>query len=439
MTADALSRIRARGHIGIRLGLGRMQALLANLGQPQHALRGVLIAGTNGKGSVAAMVAAVLTAAGYSTGSSPSPHLHSYRERVTIDGRPIGALELDRLLDEVLVARVPVEAEFGPATEFELLTAAAYLQAARAKVDVMVMEDGLGGRLDAANTWDPDVAAVTHVGLDHQEFLGDTIESVAAEKAAIIKPGAQAVTGTEGAALQVIRARATAVGVPLTECAPLPVAAMGRNGLILEHERLGALRLPLLGTHQAGNAAVALGITEALEDAGVARVPDDAIRDGFAAVRWPGRLELLEHEGQTLLLDGAHNPDGMAVLARTLDALVNELPSGTATLLLGVMRDKEVTEMLQALAGSRRLRNAPCVATAVPGTDRALPAATLAAQWSAIARGASEAVPEVEVALARAQAMARSAGGPLVVAGSLYLVGDVRARLVPGTISDTDV
>ena len=155
-----------------------MQALLANLGQPQHALRGVLIAGTNGKGSVAAMVAAVLTAAGYSTGSSPSPHLHSYRERVTIDGRPIGALELDRLLDEVLAASVPGEAEFGPATEFELLTAAAYLQAARATVDVMVMEVGLGGRLDASNTWDPDLSLI-HISEPTRQVLVSRMPSSA--------------------------------------------------------------------------------------------------------------------------------------------------------------------------------------------------------------------------------------------------------------------
>ncbi|MEX1296675.1 MAG: Mur ligase family protein [Candidatus Limnocylindrales bacterium] len=436
MATDALARIRSRGHIGIRLGLGRMQALLDHLGQPQRALRGVLIAGTNGKGSVAAIVGAVLASAGYSTAASPSPHLHSYRERVTVDGTPIGRAELDLLLEEVLAASVPGEAAFGPATEFELLTAAAYLQAARVDVDVMVMEVGLGGRLDASNTWDPDVAAVTHVGLDHQEFLGDTIESVAAEKAAIIKPGTLAVTGAEGPALEVIRARAAQVGVPLTECAALPVEAMDRDGLALRHDGLGVLRLPLLGTHQASNAAVALGVLEALHVAGVAAVSRHHIREGFSTVRWPGRLELLEHQGQTVLLDGAHNPDGMAVLARTVDTLAHQLPSGPATLLLGVMRDKDVGEMLRALTGSPLLRAAGCIATSVPGTDRALPADALAAHWSAIVGTAAEAQPDAGAALERALERARSVDGPLVVAGSLYLVGELRARLVPGTISD---
>ena len=438
MAADALTRIRARGHIGIRLGLGRMQALLDQLGDPQRSLRGVLVAGTNGKGSVAAMVTAVLAQAGHSTAGSPSPHLHSYRERVTIDGRPIGAAELDALLEEVLAASEPGEDEFGPATEFELLTAAAYLQAAREAVEVMVMEVGLGGRLDASNTWDPDVAAVTHVGLDHQEFLGDTIESVAAEKAAIIKPGCRAVTGTEGEALGVIRARATEVGASLTECAPLPVESMSRDGLLLRHDRLGSLRLPLLGMHQAANAAVALGILEALVEADVAVVPEDAIRDGFADVRWPGRLELLEHEGTAVILDGAHNPDGMAVLAHTVDVLRGSLPAGAATLLLGVMRDKEVGDMLTALAASPILQTSRCIATVVPDTDRALPADELAARWSALAGGAAEAEPDADAALDRALTYAQEAGGPLVIAGSLYLVGHLRARLVPGTIKDTD-
>ena len=415
-----------------------MQALLGELGDPQRSLRGVLVAGTNGKGSVAAMVSSVLAAAGYSTAGSPSPHLHSYRERVTIDGQPIDAAELDALLEQVLAASTPGESEFGPATEFELLTAAAYLQAARCDVDVMVMEVGLGGRLDASNTWDPDVAAVTHVGLDHQEFLGRTIESVATEKAAIIKPGSRAVTGAVGTALEVVRARAADVGVSLIECRPLPVKGMDRHGLTLRHERLGELRLPLLGVHQAANAAVALGILEALAEAGVASVSDQAIRTGLAATRWPGRLELIEHGPHTILLDGAHNPDGMAVLAATVDALAGSLPDGPATLLLGVMRDKEVDDMLQALMASEVLRSSGCIATVVPDTDRALPSDELAARWSSIAGAPAQPVGDADAALEQALAQAREAKGPLVIAGSLYLVGHLRSRLVPGTMGERD-
>ena len=436
MPADVLTRIRARGHIGIRLGLGRMQALLDQLEDPQARLRGVLIGGTNGKGSVAAMVASVLAVAGYSTGQSPSPHLHSYRERVTVDGRPIDADDLDELLEEVLAASAPGQAEFGPATEFELLTAAAYLWSARAEVDAMVMEVGLGGRLDASNTWDADVAAITNIGLDHQEFLGHTLASVAAEKAAIIKPGARAVTGATGEARDVIAARARALDVPLRECPPLVVGRMDRHGVVLEHPRLGELALPLLGRHQAANAAVALGVLEALAEAGVARVSDEAIRTGLVATRWPGRLELLEHAGQAVLLDGAHNPDGMAVLAVTFDELAPSLPEGRATLLLGIMRDKEVKEMLATLTGSRLLADARCLTTVVPETDRALPAAELAQAWLGVGGHAAEPVDDTDEALERALRAAAAEGGPLIIAGSLYLVGHLRARLVGDALQD---
>lgn len=437
MSSDALARIRARGHIGIRLGLERMRALLARLGDPQSVLRGVLVAGTNGKGSAAAMVAAMLGAAGYSTSQSPSPHLHDYRERITLDGRPIAEDDFGGLLEEVLEASEPGVMAHGPATEFELLTAAAYLWSARQAVDVVVMEVGLGGRLDASNTWDADVAAITNVGLDHREFLGDTIVSIAAEKAAIIKPGQHAVTGAEGSALGVIRARAMALGVPLTVCPPLALLAMDRRGITLEHGRLGRLQLPLLGRHQAANAAVALGAVEALAAAGVARVGDEAIRAGLAGTRWPGRLEIIDHHGQTVLLDGAHNPDGARALAAAVDELRSSLPPGRAVLLVGVMADKEVGSMMAALAGSGLLQASRFVASGVPGSPRALPAADVARAWSgASSVPADGTFDDADVALAHALAVAAVEGGPVIIAGSLYLVGHLRTRLLPGSVGD---
>ena len=445
MPADALTRIRARGPIGIRLGLERMRALLAELGDPQRSLRGVLVGGTNGKGSVAAMVTAMLQAAGYSTAQSPSPHLSSYRERILIDGRPIAAAALDGLLEETLRASVPGETAHGPATEFELLTAAAWLWAARRSVDVLVMEVGLGGRLDASNTWAADVAAITGVGLDHQEYLGDDLASIAAEKAAIIKPGCRAVTGASGVALTVIEARAREVGVPLRVCPPLVVTGMELSGITVQVPRLGRLAMPLLGRHQAANAAVALGIATALAEAGVAEIPDAAIVAGLARARWPGRLEMLERDGLTILLDGAHNPDGAAALAAAIDELAPHLPGGRPTLLLAVMGDKDVAEILAALAAATPLREARCLATRVPDSDRSLPASELAAAWasatghSATGRPAADghsatAVDDADRALEMAMELAAAAGGPLIVSGSLYLVGHVRARLV----SDVD-
>jgi dihydrofolate synthase/folylpolyglutamate synthase len=432
VTADPLTRIRARGHIGIRLGLARMEALLAQLGQPQASLRGVLVGGTNGKGSVAAMVAAVLRAAGYHTGQSPSPHLHDYRERITLDGEPIASADLQPLLAEVLAASEPGQPEHGPATEFELLTAACYLWAARVGVDVMVMEVGLGGRLDASNTWDPDVAAITNVGLDHREYLGETIAAIASEKAAIIKPGSLAGTGAAGEALAVIAAQADAVGVALASWPPLAVEAMTVDGLRLASTARGALELPLLGRHQAANAGVALGVLDALAAAGVARADDDAVRRGLAATRWPGRLELRQLDGRPVLFDGAHNPDGVESLCATLDELTATLPAGPATVLFGAMADKDVAGMLAALRRSRYLADAQLIATGVPDSERALPAAALADAWlRATGRAALAAVDDPDDALARATAVA---DGLLIVAGSLYLVGHVRARLLPDEV-----
>jgi dihydrofolate synthase/folylpolyglutamate synthase len=435
--ADALTRIRARGPIGIRLGLDRMRALLAELGDPHVGLRGVLIGGTNGKGSVAAMVASMLGAAGLSTSQSPSPHLQSPRERVTVDGRPIGAVDLDALLDEVLQASAPGEPAHGPATEFELFTAAAFLWSARQEVDVVVMEVGLGGRLDATNTWAADVAAITTVGLDHQAYLGDTVESIAAEKAAIIKAGCRAVTGADGLALRVIQARAREVAAPLAVCSPLTVTSMDLAGLTLLAPRLGALRIPLLGRHQALNAGVALAVVAALAEAGVASVPDAAMMAGLATTRWPGRLEVLTQQGQLVLLDGAHNPDGAAALAAAVDELAPGLPTGQAVMLLAMMSDKAVGDVLAALMAAPLLRGAKCVTTRVPDSDRSMAAADVAAAWEASAgRPAEAAIDDADAALDHALGLARDSGGLLLVSGSLYLVGQVRSRLLPGVGPD---
>jgi dihydrofolate synthase/folylpolyglutamate synthase len=216
----------------------------------------------------------------------------------------------------------------------------------------------------------------------------------------------------------------------------LPVLASGRRGLLLRHQRWGELRLALLGRHQALNAAVALGIIDALERAGVAAVSEEAVRSGLAGARWPGRLEILEPDGLTIVIDGAHNPAGIAALSATLEELAPELPSGPATLLLGILRDKEVDEMVELLSGCALLERAAIVATRVPDTERALPAADLGAAWQRVSGRPAVVVDDPDEALDRALAIARRAGGPLIIAGSLYLVGRLRARLVPGVLVD---
>ncbi len=483
--ADAVAALSARGRFGIHLGLGRTRALLRALGDPQAGIRGALIAGTNGKGSVQALVAAMLRAAGYRVGQAPKPHLVEYRERIVVDGSPIEPDDMAALIARALAIADRLPRRLGPPTEFEVVTAAAFAWFAEQSVDVAVVEVGLGGRLDATNAWDGGVAAVTNVAMDHAELLGGTVPRIAREKAAILKRGDLGVTGAAGEALEVVRRRARRMGVLLAETAPLPVLGMDRHGVRVDAPGLGEVRIGLLGRHQAANAAVALGVVDALERAGIARVPAAARREGLAAARWPGRLELIELRGVgqpaggrpvdlgrpidlvrpgdeglaiglglaidpgrpvDLVLDGAHNPAGVRALVEALDELRPSLARGPVTLMLAIMRDKDVRGMVECLASAAALRDARLVATQVGA--RGLDAGELAAAWRLAQEGSTaqagwpgaqagsgshggsvDVVREPEEALEHAVGQAEAAGGPLVVAGSLYLVGAVRGIL----------
>ncbi len=429
---DAVRALVERGRFGIRLGLGRTRALLRGLGDPQDGLRGALVAGTNGKGSVLALAGAALRAAGHRVGETPKPHLVTYRERLVVDGRPIDTATFARLVGEALPVAAQVARRQGDPTEFELLTALAFRWFAERGVDVALVEVGLGGRLDATHAWDGGVAVVTNVDLDHMDRLGPTISAIAREKAAIIVRGDRAVTGATGDALAVIRRRARRLGVPLVEVGPAPLLGWDRDGILVTLPGLGETRVSLRGRHQAANVAVADALLDALEAAGIARVPAAPRRDGYAAARWPGRLELLEATGphgeaRQVLLDGAHNPSGAAVLARALDDLRPHMAAGPLTLMMAVMADKDVDGIVAGLAGADALRGARIVCTGVAG-GRALDPAELAARWARLAPGMRpEVVSDPVAALDRALV---AGAGPVVVAGSLYLVGLVRGRLV---------
>lgn len=441
---ESVAALQARGRFGIRLGLGRTRALLAALGHPEQGIRGALIGGTNGKGSVVALVGACLAAEGYRAGETPKPHLVSYRERIRIAGHPITAAEFTRLVRAGLPVANEVARRHGPPTEFELLTALAFRHFADVGAHLAVVEVGLGGRLDATHAWDGGVAAITNVDLDHTEYLGPTVEAIAREKAAIIMPGDLAITGATGPALGPIRRRARRAGVTLVEVSPARVLAADRHGLLVELPGLGAVRVGLLGRHQAANVAVADAVLDALGAAGIAHVGPEARRTGYAAARWPGRLELLDLPGAgprgadaEVLLDGAHNPAGARSLAAALDELRPELRGfggGTVasapapvTLVIGMMADKDVDGLIAALGTSRALAGARVIATAVPGA-RALAPEALAARWHGAVPDADVRVaPDPAAAVDRAVATAE---GPVVVAGSLYLVGAARARLV---------
>lgn len=426
----ALDALAARGRFGIRLGLGRTRALLRALGDPHLAVRGALVAGTNGKGSVLALAGSALRAAGLRVGETPKPHLVTYRERVTVDGRPISVGDFTRQVHAVLAVADGVARRHGEPTEFELLTAAVFRHFAESNLDVALVEVGLGGRLDATHAWDGGVAVVTNVDLDHMDRLGATVGLIAREKAAIIERGDVAVTGAHGEALAVIRRRAARMSVPLTIAEPATVRDWDRDGLDVDLPHLGRIRVGLRGRHQAANVAVADALLDALESAGIASVDAGARRAGYASATWPGRLELLHlRNGHEVLLDGAHNPAGAVALAQALDDLRPFLVPGPLTLVTAVMADKDVDGVIDSLGAADALREpgAVVIATAVDAA-RALPAEELARRWRyrqphmREIRGVSDPIAAVEAAIARP--------GPTVVAGSLYLVGAVRAHLV---------
>ncbi len=429
MTYDeALAALADRGRFGIRLGLGRTRALLRELGDPQRSIRGALVAGTNGKGSVLALAGSALRAGGLRVGETPKPHLVTYRERIMLDGHPIDAPTFTRLVERVLPVADTVARRLGEPTEFELLTAVVFLAFAEADLDLALVEVGLGGRLDATHAWDGGVAVVTNVALDHTDRLGPTIRHIAREKAAIIERGDLAVTGADGDGLAIVRRRARRMGVPLTEVTAPPVLGWDRDGLDIALPGLGPTRVGLRGRHQAMNAAVADALLDALATAGIARVGPEARRTGYGTAAWPGRLELLRADGRDVLLDGAHNPAGAAALAEALDDLRPFLADGPLTLVTASMADKDVDGMIAALSTASAMRGASIVCTQVTG-GRAMPAPALASRWAAARPGASppsvapDPVAAVDLALAGGR-------GPVVVAGSLYLVGAVRAILV---------
>ena len=431
---EAVEALRSRGRFGISLGLERIAALLDELGHPERELRGALIAGTNGKGSVVALARAALNVAGLRVGTMPKPHLVTYRERIAIDGSPLSPNRFAAAVAAVLPAVDAVAQRLGPPTEFEVLTAAAFAELVRAGVDLALVEVGMGGRLDATNVLDPGVAVVTNVQHDHERHLGRTLAAIGAEKAAIIKPGNLAVTGATGRGLRPILDRCDRLGVPLRRAGagqPYRVAVLhaGWDGLLLDvttpERELPELGVGLLGSHQAANAAVALALLDALrEDAqrreGSLPLDDTAIRRGFAEARWPGRLELLKPTPfGPVLLDGAHNPAGARALASALEELgVRRFP-----LVLGAMRGKRVTAMLRALAP----REPRPVFTRVDDPGALAPAALLRA-WRALGmEGVEAATPAAALAIAAEQRT--DPNQPVVVAGSLYLVGAVRGML----------
>lgn len=401
---------------GMRPGLERVRALLAETGLPAPGTRVVLVAGTNGKGTVTRLVASALTAAGRRTGSFFSPHLERVGERARVDG--VEATEEEM---EAAVAAVRPAAERLGCTFFEVVTAAALHRFRAAGAGWAVMEVGLGGRFDATNALEPVLSVVTGVSLDHQAVLGGTVAEIAREKAGVLRPGVPALTGATGEALAVVGSEARALGAPLLVLGrdvDVTVEASGWDGLALTVTGgLGglplALRSPLVGRHQARNVALAAAAALTL-GAG-----PEAVREAFARTSWPGRLERLDLD-RAWVLDGAHNTEGAAALAAALD----DLGARPAALVVGASADKDLAGVLAPLAA-----RAPVVVATRASSPRAASPGELAAAASRAGAARVEEAPDAAAALRLARGLTR-AGELVVVAGSLFLVGEVRSLLL---------
>lgn len=416
-----------------RLGLSRMVDLLERLGRPQDDLRFVHVAGTNGKGSVCAYLASVLQAAGYKVGLFTSPFILCFEERIRVNGESIRAEELARAVQAVRPAVEAVEADTGDhPTEFELMAAVAFEHFRAVGCDIVVLEVGLGGRLDATNVIDASEASVIcRIGLDHTDLLGDTVAAIAGEKAGIVKPGCPVASWPqEREAMAIIEAVAAERGCELvvpdfSQLAVEPLAGAALRRFSWQGQEF---ETRLLGSYQPFNAALALETVRVLRGRGW-DIPEEAEVAGIASARWPGRFEMVAASPLTIV-DGGHNPQGAEALAASLADLLGEEGRGSVDFALGVLADKDYPAMVRAVAPWAR-----SFSVYAPTSPRALSADELAACVREVLgeEGRADDVP-VRVCAEAAEALraARAAAGSQGVAvafGTLYAIADLMAAL----------
>jgi len=385
VTTTALRWLDSLQGSGIRPGLGRMRALLRRLGNPQHACPSIIVAGTNGKGSTSSTLAAILNASGYRTGLYTSPHLVELRERWMIAGKMIDEASLAKAIERLQVGSG--KAGIVP-TYFEALTLIAFIAFAEADCEVMVLEVGMGGRLDATNVVRPLAALITPIGFDHMEFLGTTIRKIAAEKAGVIHRGAIVLTSNEDPViLDVLRRRAAKFESPFH--------------IVTERHAT-----PLAGAFQERNAALVVRAAEELMPL-LPKITSDSIERGVAATQWRGRLERIERGGKAVWIDGGHNAHAIAAIA----PFIAERVALPRLLVFGIMSDKDVADVTSAL-----FPMFDAIIATEPYPPRSEPAARLVEL--AGGKGVAEAVPKraIERAL-------ESRYQSIVIAGSLYLAG----------------
>ncbi|WP_044916782.1 bifunctional folylpolyglutamate synthase/dihydrofolate synthase [Oribacterium sp. FC2011] len=451
-----------------KIGLDRMKALMSALGNPQKKLRFIHIAGTNGKGSTCSMVRSILTEAGFKTGLYISPHLFSFNERISVDGTDISDDDLRRISGKVKAAVKDLNEE---PTDFELITAMALCYFYEEGCDYVVLEVGMGGRLDATNIIDaPEVAAIMSIGLDHTEVLGDTEELIAAEKAGIIKSGAPLVVlNQKGSVLQVIADKYIEVNganaevsalipfrkdseysleKPLLHCdltdktekmvksypdqivnrfsgrgyltvtdpEKLIVHSYSLKGEVFSYRSIKNIELPLLGSYQIDNAMTAIDIILSLKSRG-ADIDDEAIKQGLLNSRWPGRFELLSGD-PVFILDGAHNPNGAEALAESIKVF---LPDQKIIFVMGVMKDKDHLEMLKIITPF-----ADSFIAELPYDGRGLEPEELKKEIFTVFEGPVFTAPSIKDAIAMAVTRGKELNLPIVCFGSLYQAGEVR-------------
>lgn len=413
--------MRSTAHLGSVPGLARLERLLERLGHPERRTRFIHVAGTNGKGSVCAMLSSLLTQAGYRTGLFTSPFLSDVREQVRVDGRRIDREAFARLARRIESCGSPPDEL---PTEFELMTALAFLYFAEQACDIVVLETGLGGGLDATNVIPPPLMAViTPIGLDHTQFLGGTLADIAAHKAGILKSGSRAVLAPQAPGAQaVLESACRQAGVPYSgpDLSTLQCLDRSLAGQHFVYAGQGPYTLPLLGAHQLENAALALEVVRCLQDQGLA-VPEAAVQRGLACMHWPARMEVLSR-APLFLLDGGHNLEGVESAATTLAAL---LPGRRFVFLFGVLRDKPYPDMIARLA--------PLCERFVavqPDNPRALP---LDALCRALAK-AGRPVTRCQTVTQGVQAAMSLAGkdGAVCALGSLYMAGEIRTAVLGG-------
>jgi dihydrofolate synthase/folylpolyglutamate synthase len=410
---ELLTYLYGLGRFGMKPGTERILQLLAALGNPQESFTSVHIAGTNGKGSTASFLSCIMTRAGYRTGLFTSPHLTHFSERIRIDGHELSEAELLHCGERVVAAAPP------GATFFELVTGMALLAFAEQGVSVAVLEAGMGGRFDATGAVSGVLTVITSVGLDHCQYLGDSVPAIAADKAGIIRADRPVVTAVrQHDALREIERVCTVMGSSLYRIGEQFSAEW--SGTLLDYTglniSLSSLDPGIGGRYQASNVACALAATELLARAGFA-ADEMAMREGIATATWPGRMELMG-EAPRVLLDGAHNADGARALADELTFL----NCRRICLVVGVMGDKDATEILRPL-----LPRVDAVYAVAPSLERSMPADKLASLCSNLGVTAL-AADSVADGIARARVEA-GPDGLVVVCGSLFTVGEARALI----------